>query len=103
MLLASMRSFFFFAAATMAGSGTNNPYIGPAAFRGDRSRAFCYLGIILKFDRLREIRELKNLSQADIEKRTGLRPRYHMPRGKRRTLPSGKTLEKMARAMEMHL
>jgi len=45
-----MRSFFFFAAATMAGSGTVNPYIGPAAFRGGRSRAFCYLGIILKFD-----------------------------------------------------
>ena len=54
-------------------------------------------------DRLREIREAKNLSQGDIEKRTRLLRCYLSRVENGHTVPSIKTLEKIARAMEMYL
>jgi transcriptional regulator with XRE-family HTH domain len=53
-------------------------------------------------DRLREMREAKQLSQGDIEKRTGLLRCY--PRVENgHTVPAIETLEKMARALEIPL
>jgi transcriptional regulator with XRE-family HTH domain len=51
--------------------------------------------------RLRELRETKQLSQGDIEKRTGLLRCYisHVENG--HTVPAVATLEKMARALEV--
>jgi transcriptional regulator with XRE-family HTH domain len=54
-------------------------------------------------ERLREIRESKNLSQGDIEKRTGLLRCYLSRVENGHTVPSIETLEKIARALEMHL
>jgi transcriptional regulator with XRE-family HTH domain len=54
-------------------------------------------------ERLREIRESKNLSQGDIEKRTGLLRCYLSRVENGHTVPSIATLEKIARALEMHL
>jgi transcriptional regulator with XRE-family HTH domain len=54
-------------------------------------------------DRLREIRESKNLSQGDIEKRTGLLRCYISRVENGHTIPSIATLEKMAFALEMRL
>src|SRR3979490_2977253 len=54
-------------------------------------------------DRLRAMREEKKLSQADIEKRTGLLRCYISRVENGHTVPSVETLEKMARAMEMPL
>jgi len=52
-------------------------------------------------DRLRAIREQKDLSQGDLEKRTGL-PRCYVSRvGNGHAVPSIETLEKMARALEV--
>lgn len=52
-------------------------------------------------DRLRALREAKNLSQGDIEKRTGLL-RYYISRVENgHTVPAIETLEKLARAMEI--
>lgn len=52
-------------------------------------------------DRLRELREAKQLSQGDIEKRTGLL-RYYLSRVENgHTVPAIETLEKMARALEL--
>ena len=54
-------------------------------------------------DRLRAVREAKNLSQGDIEKRTGLL-RCYIPRVENgHTVPAIETLEKMARALEVPL
>lgn len=54
-------------------------------------------------DRLREIREKKNLSQGDIEKRTGLL-RYYISRIENgHTVPGMETLEKLARAFGVPL
>jgi transcriptional regulator with XRE-family HTH domain len=54
-------------------------------------------------DRLREMRKAKNLTQGDIEKRTGLF-RTHISRLENgRTVPGIETLEKMARALETGL
>ena len=51
--------------------------------------------------RLRELRESKNLSQGEIEKRTGLL-RYYTSRVENgHTVPSIETLEKYARALEV--
>jgi len=52
-------------------------------------------------DRLRELREEKNLSQGDIEKRTGLVRPYISRVENNHTVPSIETLEKMARALEI--
>lgn len=52
-------------------------------------------------ERLRTLRELKNLSQGDIEKRTGLLRCYISRVENGHTVPAIETLEKMARAMEV--
>jgi transcriptional regulator with XRE-family HTH domain len=54
-------------------------------------------------DRLRTLREQKNLSQGDIEKRTGLLRCYISRVENGHTVPSLDTLEKMSRALEIHL
>src|SRR5712691_2626518 len=52
-------------------------------------------------DRLRTIREQKDLSQGDIEQRTGLKRCYVSRVENGHTVPSIETLEKMARALEV--
>lgn len=52
-------------------------------------------------DRLRELRETKELSQGDIEKRTGLLRCYISRVENGHTVPAVATLEKMARALEV--
>ena len=54
-------------------------------------------------DRLRLLREDKNLSQGNIEKRTGLLRCYVSRVENGHTVPAVETLEKMARAMDIHL
>jgi transcriptional regulator with XRE-family HTH domain len=54
-------------------------------------------------DRLRSVREAKNLSQGDIERRTGLLRCYVSRIENGHTVPSLENLEKLARAMEMQL
>jgi transcriptional regulator with XRE-family HTH domain len=54
-------------------------------------------------DRLRALREEKNLSQGDIEKRTGLLRCYISRVENGHTVPAIETLEKLARAMEVPL
>jgi len=52
-------------------------------------------------DRLRELRVAKQLSQGDIEKRTGLLRCYLSRVENGHTVPAIETLEKMARALEV--
>jgi transcriptional regulator with XRE-family HTH domain len=52
-------------------------------------------------DKLKTLRAQKNLSQADIEKRTGLLRCYISRIENGHTVPSVDTLEKMARALEV--
>jgi len=52
-------------------------------------------------ERLRALREQKELSQGDIEKRTGLLRCYISRVENGHTVPAIETLEKMARAMEL--
>src|SRR6202023_4175398 len=52
-------------------------------------------------DRLKALRELKELSQGDIEKRTGLLRCYISRVENGHTVPAVETLEKMARALEV--
>jgi transcriptional regulator with XRE-family HTH domain len=54
-------------------------------------------------ERLRTLREQKNLSQGDIEKRTGLLRCYISRVENGHTVPAVETLEKMARALEVPL
>lgn len=54
-------------------------------------------------DRLRELREEKQLSQGDIEKRTGLLRCYISRVENGHTVPAIETLEKLARALEVPL
>lgn len=51
--------------------------------------------------RLRDLREEKNLSQGDIEKKTGLLRCYISRVENGHTVPAIETLEKMARALDM--
>jgi len=51
--------------------------------------------------RLKELRESKNLSQGDIEKRTGLLRCYISRVENGHTVPAIETLEKMARSLEV--
>src|SRR5260370_16895575 len=53
--------------------------------------------------RLRELREAKNLSQGNIEQRTGLLRCYTSRVENGHTVPSVETLEKYARALEIPL
>jgi transcriptional regulator with XRE-family HTH domain len=52
-------------------------------------------------DRIRQLRELKNFSQSDIEERTGLLRCYVSRVENGHTVPSVDTLEKFARALEI--
>ena len=52
-------------------------------------------------NRLKELRESKQLSQGDIEKRTGLLRCYISRVENGHTVPAIETLEKMARALEV--
>ena len=52
-------------------------------------------------DRLRQFREAKNLSQGDIEKRTGLLRCYISRVENGHTVPAIETLEKISRALEV--
>jgi len=52
-------------------------------------------------ERLRVLREQKNLSQGDIEKKTGLLRCYVSRVENGHTVPSVETLEKFARALEV--
>ncbi len=52
-------------------------------------------------DRLRSIREEKNLSQGEIEKRTGLLRCYVSRVENGHTVPAVETIEKFARALEV--
>lgn len=54
-------------------------------------------------ERLKAIRETKNFSQGDIEKRTGLLRCYTSRVENGHTVPSIETLEKYARALEIPL
>src|ERR1051326_3694064 len=54
-------------------------------------------------DRLKTLREAKNLSQGDIEKRTGLIRCYISRVENGHTVPTVETLEKFARALELPL
>jgi transcriptional regulator with XRE-family HTH domain len=54
-------------------------------------------------DRLKTLRESKNLSQGDIEERTGLLRCYVSRVENGHTVPSVETLEKFARALEIPL
>jgi transcriptional regulator with XRE-family HTH domain len=54
-------------------------------------------------ERLREIRKAKNLSQGDIEKRSGLLRPYLSRIENGHTVPLVETLEKLARALEIPL
>jgi transcriptional regulator with XRE-family HTH domain len=54
-------------------------------------------------DRLRALREAKNLSQGDIETRTGLKRSYVSRVENEHTVPSLQTLEKWACALEVPL
>ncbi len=54
-------------------------------------------------DRLRTIREGKNLSQGDVEKRSGLLRVYISRVENAHTVPNLETLEKFARALEVPL
>ena len=52
-------------------------------------------------NRLKELRESKQLSQGDVEKRTGLLRCYISRVENGHTVPSVSTLERMARALEV--
>jgi transcriptional regulator with XRE-family HTH domain len=54
-------------------------------------------------ERLRELREGKNLSQGDVEKKTGLLRCYISRVENGHTVPAVETLEKFARALEVPL
>jgi transcriptional regulator with XRE-family HTH domain len=53
--------------------------------------------------KLKQLRESKNLSQGEIEKKTGLRSAYTSRVENGHTTPSVATLEKYATAFDMHL
>jgi len=57
--------------------------------------------IMLIGNRLKELRESKQLSQGDVEKRTGLLRCYISRVENGHTVPAVETLEKMARALEI--
>lgn len=54
-------------------------------------------------ERLRTIREQRNMTQGDIEQRTGLKRSYVSRLEHGRTIPSLATLEKFAQALEVPL
>jgi len=54
-------------------------------------------------EHLKDLRELKKMSQGDVERRTGLLRCYISRVENGHTVPSVETLEKMARALEIPL
>jgi transcriptional regulator with XRE-family HTH domain len=54
-------------------------------------------------EKLKQLRESRNLSQGDIEKRTGLKPAYTSRVENGHTVPSLETLEKYAAALDIPL
>ncbi len=58
---------------------------------------------MLMGDRLRILRETKQLSQGEVEKRTGLLRTYISRVENGHTIPSVETLEKLARALDVPL
>jgi transcriptional regulator with XRE-family HTH domain len=54
-------------------------------------------------ERLKAIREMKSMSQGDIEKKTGLLRCYVSRVENGHTIPAIETLEKMARAMDVSM
>ena len=68
-----------------------------------QSKGCCNVSAMVIGDRLRELREAKNLSQGDIEKRTGLFRCYTSRVENGHTVPSVETLEKYASALEIPL
>jgi transcriptional regulator with XRE-family HTH domain len=68
-----------------------------------KNGTFLYRCWMLIGHRLKEIRESKNLSQGDIEQRTDLLRCYTSRVENGHTVPSIKTLEKYARALEVPL
>lgn len=66
-----------------------------------RQHAGCTLSAMVIGQRLRELRESKNLSQGDIEKRTALFRCYTSRVENGHTVPAIETLEKYARALEV--
>ena len=64
-------------------------------------RYTCEEAIMVIGNRLKELRESKNLSQGDIEKRTGLLRCYISRVENGHTVPAIETLEKMARSLEV--
>ncbi len=58
---------------------------------------------MLAGERLRELREQKNISQGEIEKRTGLLRCYTSRVENGHTVPAVETLEKFARALDVPL
>ena len=61
----------------------------------------CWETIMVIGNRLKELRESKELSQSDIEKRTGLLRPYISRVENGHTVPAVETLEKLARALEV--
>jgi len=61
----------------------------------------CNLSAMMVGERIRAIREAKNLSQGDIEHRSGLLRCYTSRVENGHTVPSVETLEKYARALEV--
>lgn len=78
---------------------------GAAAERPRRSNRFQkhYPETRMIADRLRALREHKNMSQGDMEKRTGLLRCYISRVENGHTVPAIETLEKMAQALEVPL
>src|SRR5574340_26231 len=70
--------------------------------RPDRRRVYAELSMLIG-ERIRELRESKNLSQGDIQKRTGLIRCYTSRIENGHTVPSIETLEKYSRALEVPL
>jgi transcriptional regulator with XRE-family HTH domain len=64
---------------------------------------WCRLSFMLIGQKLRELREAKNLSQGDIEHKTGLLRCYTSRVENGHTVPAVETLEKYARALEVPL
>lgn len=76
---------------------------GPGDHACLRRRERVIITAMIIGDRLRALREDKNLSQGDIEKRTGLLRCYISRVENGHTVPAVETLEKLARALEVPL
>src|ERR1700747_3309498 len=70
--------------------------ISPAVAKGQNRGTSMILG-----ERLRTVREQKELSQGDVEKRSGLFRCYISRVENGHTVPAVETLEKLARALEV--